>query len=126
MGEIISEIRKKVEEKVLSEKVIPVESEREYYYCVGQMAGYLISLSKSKDKNQSLINPFINAKTDEGIKRHLLQLYKKYNYGISDNYKRVKNLLAMVEGYVPETKPDQEMIILGYVCDNVIYKKEVK
>ena len=126
MGEIITGIREKVEQKVFSDRVIPVESDREYYYCVGQLAGYLISLSKAKDKKQSLINPIINGKTDEGIKRHLLHLYKKYNYTISDSYKRVKNLLAMVEGYRPETDPDQEMIILGYACDNVIYKKEGK
>ena len=126
MGEIITGIREKVEQKVFSDCVIPVGSDREYYYCVGQLAGYLISLSKAKDKNQSLINPIINGKTDEGIKRHLLHLYKKYNYTISDSHKRVKNLLAMVEGYTPEIEPDQEMIILGYACDNVIYKKEGK
>ena len=66
------------------------------------------------------------AKMDEEIKRRLLQLYKKYNYSIPEGYKRVKNLLAMVEGYVPDGMVDQEMVILGYTCDNVIYKKEEK
>lgn len=126
MGEIITEIRKKVEMKVLSSETVPVEDDREYYYCVGQLAGYLISLSKAKDKKQSLISPLLNAKTNEEIKRRLLQLYKKYNYSIPEGYKRVKNLLAMVEGYVPDRIADQEMIILGYTCDNAIYKKEEK
>ena len=48
MGEIITEIRKKVEMKVLSSETVPAEDDREYYYCVGQLAGYLISLSKAK------------------------------------------------------------------------------
>ncbi|MBM6852730.1 hypothetical protein H6B11_00930 [Mediterraneibacter glycyrrhizinilyticus] len=126
MGEIITEIRNKVEMKVLSAETVPVENDREYYYCVGQLAGYLISLSKAKDKKQSLISPLLNAKMDEEIKRRLLQLYKKYNYSIPEGYKRVKNLLAMVEGYVPDGMVDQEMVILGYTCDNVIYKKEEK
>lgn len=126
MGEIITEIRNTVEMKVLSAETVPVENDREYYYCVGQLAGYLISLSKAKDKKQSLISPLLNAKTDEEIKRRLLQLYKKYNYSIPEGYKRVKNLLAMVEGYVPDGMVDQEMVILGYTCDNVIYKKEEK
>ena len=73
-----------------------------------------------------MISPLLNAKTDEEIKRRLLQLYKKYNYNIPEGYKRVKNLLAMVEGYVPDKTVDQEMIILGYTCDNVVYKKEEK
>ena len=126
MGEIITEIRNKVEMKVLSAETVPVENDREYYYCVGQLEGYLISLSKAKDKKQSLISPLLNAKTDEEIKRRLLQLYQKYNYSIPEGYKRVKNLLAMVEGYVPDGMVDQEMVILGYTCDNVIYKKEEK
>ena len=111
---------------MLSSETVPVEDDREYYYCVGQLAGYLISLSKAKDKKQSLISPLLNAKTNEEIKRRLLQLYKKYNYSIPEGYKRVKNLLAMVEGYVPDRIADQEMIILGYTCDNAIYKKEEK
>ena len=126
MGEIITEIRNKVEMKVLSAETVPVENDREYYYCVGELGGYLISHSKAKDKKQSLISPLLNAKMDEEIKRRLLQLYKKYNYSIPEGYKRVKNLLAMVEGYVPDGMVDQEMVILGYTCDNVIYKKEEK
>lgn len=126
MGEIISELQNGVKKKVFADKVVPLENDKEYYYAVGQLAAYLISLSKAKDKNHSLLNPFMNAKSDENIKRRLLQIYKKYNYNIPDNYKRVKNLLAMVEGYVPDGEVDQEAIVLGYACDNLIYTKEEK
>lgn len=126
MGEIITGLRTGMRKKVLAGETVPLENDREYYYAVGQLAAYLISLSKAKgkEKNHSLLNPFLNAKSDENIKRRLLQIYKKYNYDIPDNYKRVKNLLAMVEGYVPEGKVDQEMIILGYASDSLIYAKE--
>lgn len=124
MGEIITELQANMKTKVLADTVIPLENDQEYYYAVGQLAAYLISLSKAKDKNHSLLNPFLNAKSDETIKRRLLQIYKKYNYNIPNGYKRVKNLLAMVEGYVPDGKINQEKIILGYASDSLIYAKE--
>lgn len=124
MAEIITKIRNSVEEKVLATRTIPLENDNEYFFAVGQMTAFLISLSRSKDKNQSLLNPFLNAGSDEIIKMKMLQLYKKYNYAISDNSKRVKNLLAMIEGYEAEGEINQEMIILGYACDNIVYNKK--
>lgn len=126
MAETISRIRESVEYKVLANKTIPLESDEEYYYAVGQLAAFLVSLNKSKDKNQSLINPFMNVKSDKMIKDKVIQLYKKYNYAVPDKSKRVKNLLAMVLGYEPDGKVDQEKIILGYACDNIVYMKEEK
>lgn len=124
MAEIISELKKNMERKVCSNTLIPLEHDREYYYAVGQLVAYLLSRNKSKEKSQALLNPFLNARTDEIIKKRLLQIYKKYNYDISDYNKRVKNLLGMIEGYEPDGKVNQEMIILGYVSNNIIYNKE--
>lgn len=123
MGEIIRELREKVKTKVLSDGVVPIENNEEYYYCVGQLTRYLLSLSKAKDSKQSLLNPILNAKTDETIKTRLMQMYKKYNYTISAGQRKFNNLLGMVEGYVPsmDGKVDQEKILLGYVDNNVIY-----
>lgn len=123
MGEIVSELRKKVKTKVFSDGVVPIENDEEYYYCAGQLARYLLSLSKAKDNKQSLLNPILNAKTDETIKTRLMQMYKKYNYTISAGQRKFNNLLGMVEGYVPAADKgvDQEKILLGYVDNNVIY-----
>lgn len=126
MAEVITDLRERMERKVLADTTIPLENDEEYYYAVGQLAAFLLSLSKSKDKNHSLLNPLLNAKTDETIKKRILQIYKKYNYNIPLNSKRVKNLLALVEGYAPEGKVNQEMIILGYAVDNLIYTREEK
>ncbi len=126
MAETISGIKESLKLKIRAKETIPLENDDEYFYAVGQLAAYLISLNRSKDRNQSLLNPFLNAKSDVMIKSRILQLYKKYNYSISDMDRRVKNLLALVEGYIPDGKIDQEMIILGYACDNLIYMKEEK
>ena len=124
VSEMISELQERVKRKVYSDVLIPLENDREYYYAVGQLTAYLFSLNKAKEKNQSMLNPFLNAKTDEIIKKRLLQIYKRYNYRIPHYYQRVKNILGMVEGYKPDGKVDQEMIILGYVDNSVLYNKE--
>lgn len=124
MAETISGVREALKRKITARETIPLENDAEYFYAVGQMAAFLISLNRSKDRNQSLLNPFLNAKSDEMIKTRILQLYKKYNYAISDYDRRAKNLLALVEGYVPDGKINQEEIILGYACNNLIYMKE--
>ena len=107
---------------------MPVDNDKEYYYCVGQLAYYLLSLSKANDKNDSLLNPILNAKNDRQIKDGLMRLYKKYNYRIQMGTPRFRNLMGMVMGYDPENgeKADQQTILLGYVCENVVYKKEEK
>lgn len=124
MGETISQLKEKIERKVLGEELTPIENDREYYYAVGQLVGYLLSLSKAKEKNHSLLKPFFNAKTDAIIKRRLMQLYEKYGYAISIKNRRAGHLLAMVLGYEPTGKADAEMITLGFACDSVIYTKE--
>ncbi|WP_288795776.1 hypothetical protein, partial [uncultured Megamonas sp.] len=44
-------------------------------------------------------------------------------YNILTKNSRVKNLYAMILGYKPEGKVNQEMILFGYMDNNVIYTK---
>lgn len=124
MADIATKIRMSVKEKVMSkDKAVIVNNNEEYYYAIGQLMAYFISLSKASKKAQSLINPVLNAQNDTVIKTRLLQLYKKYNYNILTKNSRVKNLYAMILGYKPEGKINQEMILFGYMDNNVIYTK---
>jgi CRISPR-associated protein Csh1 len=124
MADIATKIRMSVKEKVMSkDKAVIVSNNEEYYYAIGQLMAYFISLSKASKKAQSLINPVLNAQNDTIIKTRLLQLYKKYNYNILTKNSRVKNLYAMILGYKPEGKVNQEMILFGYMDNNVIYTK---
>ena len=124
MAEFISELDNRVRNKVKSDHVIGIENDDEYFYCIGQLAKYLLSLSKAKDKNHALLNPIINAKNDEMLKKRISQMYKKYDYNISTKYKRTENLIAMVLGYAMTGKVKEEMIILGYACDSVLFDKK--
>ena len=124
MADIATKIRMSVKEKVMSkDKAVIVSNNEEYYYAIGQLMAYFISLSKASKKAQSLINPVLNAQNDTVIKTRLLQLYKKYNYNILTKNSRVENLYAMILGYRSEGKVNQEMILFGYMDNNVIYTK---
>lgn len=119
------EIVNRVNQKVLSlEDENWFENDDEYYYAVGQLAAYLISLNKSKNISQSLINPFLNANKDSVIKQRLQQLYKKYNYDIKCTNRRVKRMISLVTEYTPTEKVNQEMVMFGYANNNVVYQKE--
>lgn len=129
MAEVATEIRESIKERVMSkEKVKMPINDREYYYAVGQLAAYFISLSKAGKKSQSMINPVINISDDRVLKERLIELYKKYNYAIDHYNVRFKNLFAMVLGYKPDTQTDRqtkdEMILFGYMDSNSIYTKK--
>lgn len=120
MASILGEMRGKLREKINARETMELESDAEYYFAVGQMADYLISLNKTSKKKSSLINPFLNAGTDEMLKERLTQYYKKYNYNIDYDSRRVKNLLAMIKGYHPDSQVDQDMLIMGSACSSLI------
>ena len=126
MADFSVNMREGLRDKLLSEKIQGLENDREYYFAVGQMAGYLIFLSKAGKKKQSLINPFLNARTNEKLKELLGKYYKKYNYDIPLGLKRVNRLYGMVECYEPDGPVQQDMISAGFVMDNLLLEKQDK
>ena len=129
MAEIATEIRKSIKERVTSKEEVKMPiNDKEYYYAVGQIAAYFISLSKAGKKSQSMINLVINISDDRVLKERLIQLYKKYNYAIDHYNVRFKNLFAMILGYKPAAQTDRqtkdEMILFGYMDSNSIYTKK--
>ena len=129
MAEIATEIRESIKERVTSKEEVKMPiNDKEYYYAVGQIAAYFISLSKAGKKSQSMINLVINISDDRVLKERLIQLYKKYNYAIDHYNVRFKNLFAMISGYKPAAQTDRqtkdEMILFGYMDSNSIYTKK--
>lgn len=124
LSDIIYDLKETLREKVNRKETGIIESDGEYYFAVGQATGYLITLSKGKDKNHSLANSILNAKSDKRIKDELKKLYRKYNYDISYYSNRFNNLFGMIVSYVPEASAiNDDMIIAGYLHSNLIYEK---
>ena len=100
-----------------------IESDREYFFAVGQLIRYLLSLSKANDKMHSLANPFFNMKDQKQLKNKLQQMFKKYNYAIKLGSKRFDRLYAMVWKYELENVMDGNEIVAGYLSSSLIYEK---
>ena len=126
MADKIIALKKNLRLKINNEVTGKFDSDDEYYFGVGQIVSYLLSKNKGKKKPHSLANPFINAKDNKVIKEKLRNFYKKYNYDIDMNGRRFKNLYAMILGYEADTKVNQDMIIAGYLNNNLIYESDKK
>lgn len=124
MGDRIKELKSVLRSKINEKETGSIERDEEYYFAVGQLVNYFISLNKSQKKTHSLANPFFNAKNDAVIKTKLTQFFKKYNYAIETMSRRFNNLYGMIVAYEPGNKVDQDMIIAGYLSSSIVYEKK--
>lgn len=124
MADFSIELRENLKRKLNSEESQKIENDKEYYYAVGQLFRYYIYLNKGAKKNEALINPILNAKNDDIIKKQVVQYYKKYNYAILYGSKRADALYKMVLGYEAEGSAMQDMICMGFVDNNLVLEKK--
>ncbi|MBD7912304.1 type I-B CRISPR-associated protein Cas8b/Csh1 [Clostridium cibarium] len=122
MADIVYNIKNSLREKINSSITDKFENDEEFYFAVGQSVGFLLSKSRGKKKPHSLVNPFINAKDNDVIKANLIKLFKKYSFDESVNSKRFNNMYAMILGYEPEDKVNQDIILAGYLSNNLVYE----
>lgn len=122
MADIIHEIKDSIRTKINSNVTDKFQNDDEYYFAVGQAASYLLSKSKGKKKPHSLANSFINGKNNDEIREKLRKLFLKYSYDPAINGKRFNNLYAMILGYKPQGKVNQDLIIGGYLNNNLVYE----
>lgn len=126
MADSILNVKEKLRNKISIGGDLAIESDKEYFFAVGQLVSFFLSKSKGKKKPLSLANPFINAKKDEMIKEKLKALFKKYNYDIQDYNFKFKNMYSMVMGYEVNDNINDDMIIAGYLHSNLLYEKSSK
>jgi hypothetical protein len=121
----MNETRDIIREKINQKGYVKIDTEEEYYYAVGQLIRYFISLNKSSKKMHSLFNPFLTIKKDELLKKRLEGLFIKYNYSIYEASKRFENIYTMVTHYYipPEGRINHNYLIAGYISKNLIYEK---
>lgn len=116
--EIVADLKVKLDAKETPE----IETDKEYFFAVGQLVQYYISLNKGKNKTHALANPFLNAKTNGVLKEKLVQFFKKYNYAIETWNPRFKNLYCMILEYEPGNQIEQDLMIAGYLHSCLIYE----
>ena len=123
MADTVENIREKLISKITNKGFQTFESDEEYYYAVGQVVNYFISLNKSKKKTHSLANPFFNTKSDKVLKDKLRGLFLKYNYDIQTFSVRFNQLYGMIEAYQPMKENLVDFMIAGYLQSNILYLK---
>ena len=123
--EISGNLRRKLNVKELRGNP-EISSDKEYFFAVGQLLEYFISLSKAKDKPHSLANPFFNMKDNSQLRKKLKQMFLKYNHEISTTSKRFKRLYGMISRYEEVDNFDTDQILAGYLSENLIYEKVEK
>lgn len=116
--EIVADLKVKLDAKETPE----IETDKEYFFAIGQLVQYYISLNKGKNKTHALANPFLNAKTNGVLKEKLVQFFKKYNYAIETWNPRFKNLYCMILEYEPGNQIEQDLMIAGYLHSCLIYE----
>ena len=101
-------------------------SDSEYYYAVGQLIGYFLSLSKSAKKPLSMANQFLNADSDSLIKEKISQMFIRYDHAIDmEKDTRAKNVISHILTYEPTCKKVmQKELIAGLTANSAFYRKK--
>ena len=123
MSEKIKNLEEKITQKINSKESNEIESDDEFYFAVGQVANYFISLNKSSGKTHSLASPILQCKNVAKLKGQLKKMFLKYGYAISTNSLRFNNLYGMVCRYEPRSPINFDMLVGGYLFQSLIYKK---
>lgn len=119
-------IRENLRNKINSEHQKEIQNDLEYSFAVGQIIYFLQTKSKAKKRTQDFVNQFIIIRNDMVLKNKLRQFYRRYNYEVTIEDMRFKNLYGMVEIYRDVEKIDQGMLLAGYLGENLIYEKGEK
>lgn len=131
MGSIVDDLFNRVKSKAnMLEPKTPLncETDEEFYYAAGQMARYLLSLSKAQKVSYSLINPLLKANNPSKLKDELNKLILKYGHDIevwsSGMRSRFDNMQSMVNSYDCDSESMTDMILAGFAAPNIIYMKK--
>lgn len=123
MGDLLKDTKVSLREKINSKETQSLQNDEEYYFAIGQISSYLVSLNKSGNKNHSLLNPLLNTKSETRLKEEIMKLFKKYNYAIKKDSKRFNNLYSMILGYKPDGNINDDLLLAGYLNSSLIYEK---
>ena len=131
MGSIVNDTFDRVKSKAdMNEPKTPLscETDEEFYFVAGQLARYLLSLSRAQKISYSLLNPLLKADNSSRVKDEIKKLIQKYGYDIevwsSGMRSRFDNLQCMVNSYICESRPMTDMLLAGFAAPNIIYMKK--
>lgn len=101
-----------------------LKSDDEFAFAVGQVAYFLLSLSKAGNKTHALLEPFLQKTNIQELKKTLGNTFRAYNHEISFYKGRFDKLFSEVmdyelDGNLKELLP---YLLAGYFSNSVIYE----
>lgn len=133
-GEVMSknylDIKKCVKEKIWEYDSV-LENNEQFYFLAGQLGFYFMSLSKSKNKNFSMVKPLLTSNKISKVKRFLINQHANYDHEIETNNVPVKKAMELVLSYSDDenkklTDNDEVMLYCGINAYNFLIKKGEK
>ena len=98
-----------------------IDNDEQYYYSIGQLVKYLLSLKNSSKVNQTEINSILNSRNDERLKSEIERLYKRYNHSKYINNKKFNALYTMILSYNPNnSKQDSTSLLAGFLGISIL------
>lgn len=122
---LMGKIRKQLKEHIDMKEEWDFSGDEEFCYAAGQLASYLVTLSKANVIRASSVNSLLNAKNHKLIKKELEKLIKKYNYNIvHSSGNRVYKLISHIMEYEGEGEIAKELLMAGFTSEILIYEKK--
>ena len=127
MNDTRDSLVKKIQLHVDEKESQSLSCDEEYYYAIGQVAKFLLTLSNTGNwgkQKQLLINRILNSKNDMFVKSELIKLYKKYNYSqfMSSNCEALYGMIMRYEPKEVVDKTDKNAGILAGFLDVLMLK----
>ena len=121
------EIRDDLRRKINSEIDAGIGCEKEYYYCVGQIVRYFISLKQKADKKHILVAPYLNCSSNKVLRALVNSGFTSVAYTIDVNNLRFNRMMTLIANYdATDDKVDREALMAGYIANCLIYEKAEK
>ena len=122
-SDIIDKTVSSLRGKIKMEHIWIIDNDYEYYFVVGQILSYLLTLNGSSKTMFFLINPILNCKTDERLKVLLEKLFNRYNYILKKESKNFNILRTMVLDYQVKSPVNDSIMVAGFLYNSLIYEE---
>jgi CRISPR-associated protein Csh1 len=101
-------------------------TDEDFAFAAGQLIYYLLYQSKTEDKSNELLEPFLQKTNAALFKEALAQTIRRYKHAISFNNRRFRKLAEEVLGYHAARSPKELMpfILCGYFSPSGLFIKK--
>lgn len=106
---------------------VSITSDDEFAFAAGQIIYFLFSKSESANLTHAALEPFLQKKNPEHLKKGIIDTFNIYKHNINFKDKRFNKVMGEVVGFDPQEQDVKKLmpfILAGYFSDSVFYQKQ--